>query len=114
MTGVPAPKSFEYAAKEPGDGKILPRPFDSAPPLIPHTIEGILPVIRAENACLACHAVDKAEPGGAVPIPASHYLDLRNAPTVKRAEIAGSRYVCTACHVPQTDAKALVGNTFRP
>jgi len=114
VTGVPAPKSFEYAAKEPGDGKVLPRPFDSGPPLIPHTVDGILPVTRADNACLTCHAVDKAESGGPVPIPASHYFDLRNAPAVKRAEIAGSRYVCTACHVPQTDAKALVANTFKP
>ena len=47
-------------------------------------------------------------------IPARHYADPRNAPTLKRAEIAGSRYVCTACHVPQTDAKPLVANGFRP
>lgn len=114
VTGVPAPKSFEYQAKEPGDGKVLPRPFDSAPPLISHTVDGILPITRADNACVTCHAVDKAEPGGPVPIPASHYVDLRNAPAVKRAEIAGSRFVCTVCHVPQTGAKALVANTFRP
>ena len=114
VTGVPAPKSFPYESKDPGDGKALPRAFDSAPPLIPHTVDGFLPITRADNACVTCHAVDKAEPGGSVPIPASHYVDWRNAPTVKRAEIAGSRYVCTACHVPQTDAKALVANGFRP
>jgi cytochrome c-type protein NapB len=56
--------------------------------------------------------VDKAEPGGPVPIPASHYVDLRNAPAVKRAEIAGSRFVCTACHVPQTNAQPLVENGY--
>jgi len=114
VTGVPAPRSWEYSAKDPGDGKLLPRSFDSAPPLISHTVDGALPITRAENLCLTCHAVDKAEPGGPIPIPASHYLDLRNAPTVKRTEIAGSRYVCTACHVPQTDAKALVSNRFQP
>jgi cytochrome c-type protein NapB len=112
VTGVPAPKAFEYVTKDPGDGKVLPRPFDAAPPLIPHTVDGLLPITRADNGCLTCHAVDKAEPGGPVPIPASHYVDMRNAPTVKRAEIAGSRYVCTACHVPQSDAKPLAGNLF--
>ncbi|MEO8585877.1 MAG: nitrate reductase cytochrome c-type subunit, partial [Acidobacteriota bacterium] len=114
VAGVPAAKSYEYQAKEPGDGKILPRPFPSAPPLIPHTVDGLLPITRADNGCLTCHALDKPEAGGPVPIPASHYVDLRNAPTVKRAEIAGSRYVCTACHVPQTNAKPLVANTFKP
>ncbi len=114
VTGVPAPRSYEYSPKDPGDGKILPRPFASAPPLIPHSVDGMLPITRADNGCLGCHAVDKPEPGGPVPIPASHYVDLRNAPTVKRAEIAGSRYVCTACHVPQTDARPLVANVFRP
>ncbi|MBK9064405.1 MAG: nitrate reductase cytochrome c-type subunit [Acidobacteria bacterium] len=114
VTGVPVPKSFEYVTKDPGDGKVLPRPFASAPPLIPHTVDGLLPITRADNGCLTCHALDKPEPGGPVPIPASHYVDLRNAPTVKRAEIAGSRFVCTACHVPQANVKPLVANTFTP
>jgi cytochrome c-type protein NapB len=112
VTGVPVPKGFDYASKDPGDGKVLPRPFGSAPPLIPHTVEGMLPITRADNGCMTCHAVDKPEPGGPVPIPASHYVDLRNAPTVTRAEIAGSRFVCTACHVPQADVKPLVANGF--
>lgn len=114
MTGVPAPRAYEYSTKDPGDGKVLPRPFDFAPPLIPHSVDGMLPITRADNGCLGCHAVDKVEPGGPVPIPASHYVDLRNAPAVRRTEVAGSRYVCTACHVPQTEAKALVANGFRP
>jgi len=114
VMGVPAPRSFEYVTKDPGDGKVLPRPFDSAPPLIPHTVDGLLPITRADNGCLTCHALDKPEPGGPVPIPASHYVDLRNAPTVKRAEIAGSRFVCTSCHVPQSGARPLVANTFKP
>ena len=118
VTGVPAPKLSEYAAKDPGDGKVLPRPFALYPPLIPHSVDGLLPITRGENGCLACHAVDagkaRIKPGDAIPIPESHYRDLRNAPVVKRAEIAGSRYVCTACHVPRTDAKELVTNRYRP
>ncbi len=114
VTGVPAPRSYEYSAKDPGDGKVLPRPFDFAPPLIPHTVDGMLPITRADNGCLTCHAMDKPDADGPVQAPASHYVDLRNAPTVKRAEIAGSRFVCTTCHVPQTDAKPLVANGFRP
>jgi cytochrome c-type protein NapB len=118
VTGVPVPKLSEYGTKDPGDGKLLPRPFALYPPLIPHSVDGLLPVTRAENGCLACHAIDtartKVKPGDPVPIPPSHYLDLRNAPTVKRADIAGSRYVCTACHVPQTDARGLAANRYRP
>ena len=114
VTGVPAPKPFDYVTKDPGDGKVLPRPFVSAPPLIPHTVDGLLPITRSDNGCVTCHAVDKPEPGGPVPIPASHFVDLRNAPTVKRAEIAGSRFVCTACHVPQANVKPLVANSFAP
>ncbi|MFZ1045029.1 MAG: nitrate reductase cytochrome c-type subunit, partial [Pseudolabrys sp.] len=28
------------------------------------------------------------------------------------ADVTPRRYFCTACHVPQTDAKPLVDNTF--
>ena len=116
VTGVPAPRSYEYSAKDPGDGKVLPRPFASAPPLVPHSVDAFLPITGTDNGCLTCHATGGAgsKAGDPVPVPASHYLDLRNAPSVKRAEIAGSRYVCTACHVPQTDAKPLVSNRFQP
>jgi nitrate reductase cytochrome c-type subunit len=50
--------------------------------------------------------------GEATPIPASHYVDLRNAPGVRGAEVAGARWVCTACHVPQQDVQPLVGSPF--
>ena len=36
-------------APPPGSGKLLPRAYEGAPPLIPHDIEGM------EGACLACH-----------------------------------------------------------
>ncbi|MEK7438145.1 MAG: nitrate reductase cytochrome c-type subunit, partial [Pseudomonadota bacterium] len=29
------------------------------------------------------------------------------------SEVSPARYQCTACHVPQVDAKPLVQNTFR-
>jgi cytochrome c-type protein NapB len=31
-----------------------------------------------------------------------------------RAEVTPGRYFCTQCHVPQTDADALVESDFKP
>jgi nitrate reductase cytochrome c-type subunit len=50
--------------------------------------------------------------GEATPIPASHYVDLRNAPGKRGETVAGARWSCTACHVPQQDVKPLVGSPF--
>jgi len=109
---VPVPAPFVYAAHEPGENRLLPRMTAEAPPLIPHEVGEYLPITRDTNACVDCHAVDTQEAGGPVPLPASHYVDLRNAPTVRRTTVAGARYVCTACHVPQAAVQPLVGNTF--
>ena len=41
----------------------------------------------------------------------THYVN-RNG--VALEHVARTRWFCTQCHVPQTDAPALVGNTFAP
>jgi len=56
--------------------------------------------------------VKAKKPGEPTPLPASHYTDLRNAPGKVGDTVTGARWVCTSCHVPQTDAKPLVGNRF--
>ena len=109
---VPAPKPVEYITAEPGKGQLVPRAYPGAPPVIPHAISDYLPISRDENACQTCHAVTERKPGEPTPIPPSHYIDWRNAPTVTRQQITGSRWVCTSCHVPQARVEPLVGNTF--
>jgi cytochrome c-type protein NapB len=39
----------------------------------------------------------------------THFMD-RNGQML--ADVTPRRYFCTGCHVQQTDAKPLVGNTF--
>jgi hypothetical protein len=41
---------------------------------------------------------------GAPLAPPSDFVDMREAPGVARPQIAVSRWNCTACHVPQTNA----------
>ena len=111
---APEPAPVVPVSADPGEAKTRHGAFPGAPPVIPHSTDGLLPITRAENACLGCHDRANAADAEAPPAPADHYLDLRNARTVKRTEIAGARFSCTACHVPQTQARPLVANTFEP
>jgi len=93
---------------EPGESAVRQRSYPQAPPVISHSTAGLVPITASENLCLDCHDVAAAEDVGATAIPPSHYRDLRNAPEVKRDEIAGARYYCATCHVDQTGAAPLV------
>ena len=104
----PDQKPILFNETDPGESEIPKRAYPSAPPVVPHTIAGIEPITAGENQCIDCHARDAAADFGATAIPASHYRDLRNAPDKDRDEIAGARYNCTTCHVPQTRAQPLV------
>jgi len=112
----PAPDSFHYSDKFPGSSDVLPRAYPGAPPQIPHNIESFIPVTAKNNMCKGCHdnpaMMGKKVKGMATAIPASHYTDVRHAPGKMGKELVGARYVCTQCHVPQANAKALVENTF--
>jgi nitrate reductase (cytochrome), electron transfer subunit len=111
---VPTPPPVKAEDSVPGEKRPAPRVFAGTPPVIPHGIADLLPITREQNLCVDCHGVKEKNPGEAIPIPASHYRDLRHAPRTARKEIAGARHVCTACHVPRTDAEPLVRSTFRP
>lgn len=114
-TGVtddpPAGEVYVYTNKGPGESQRLPRPYEGAPPLIPHSTEGLLPITRESNACIVCHGTPGSPSDDPPPAPLSHFVDQRNAPGVHRDEVAGARWMCTACHVPQTNAPLLVANT---
>ena len=111
---VPAPPAVKQNDSAPGEQPVVPRAYALAPPRIPHAIGDFLPITAKQNACADCHTVKEKEPGQPTPIPASHYTDFRNAPGKVGEAVVGARWVCTACHVPLTDAKPLVGNAFRP
>ena len=114
----PDPVSFDYLSIDPEDAdSTLPTAFDDAPPLIPHSIEESGLITLKNNKCLKCHHdqdlwdqdKDADEPS---PMPESHYVSLRKDPGTIEKKIIGTRYFCTQCHVPQTEANLLVGNDF--
>ncbi len=108
----PAPPPVEYDAGRPGANKLLATSYNTAPPMIPHSIKGKLPITRESNKCMDCHDQPdmigkKLHRGMAVPIPASHYAN------VKKDELDMHRWNCVQCHRPQADVKDLVENTFK-
>lgn len=108
----PAPAdAFEPGDARPGRSTRLPRRWEGQPPLVPHSLRGLAPVTPKSNACVRCHGRAGAT-SGPPPAPLSHFVDARHAPAEVRADIAPARYVCTACHVVQTNAPPLVGSTF--
>lgn len=114
---VPTPVVYHYSVVPPGQSKPLPRAYLGAPPQISHDIADFLPITRENNLCISCHNQQdlwgkKLEAGSATPIPPSHFTDLRNAPGKVTDHLINARYNCNQCHVPQTDAPPLVGNTF--
>lgn len=107
---APVPPVVRWNQSFPGERPGLLRAHPEAPPVTPHGTADFLPITRDQNVCTDCHLIDEKVEGGPTPIPESHFVDLRDAPGEVRDEIAGSRWVCTACHVAQTDNPPLVGN----
>ena len=93
---------------DPGESELRPRPNEEFPPVIPHSIADMDTITMEENSCLECHEMAVAVDMGAVPVPASHQVDLRRSPDVTEKEVVGSRWVCTSCHVDQTESAELV------
>ena len=85
------------------------RDYVQQPPLIPHTIAGYQ-ITKNFNKCLDCHAWAKTQTSGATKVSVTHF---RTREGTELDNISPRRYFCTQCHVPQTDAKPLVDNTFQ-
>jgi cytochrome c-type protein NapB len=114
---TPTPQAPTYPTSPPGTVEPLPRAFPDAPPQIPHEIATLLPITRANNACLQCHDKpyligQELPPTQPTPMPTSHYTDLRNNPDLVTGKVIGSRFVCSQCHAAQAEAPPLVENTF--
>jgi nitrate reductase cytochrome c-type subunit len=104
----PPQEAIGFNSVDPGESELRARPNGEFPPAIPHTVEDLETITLEENACLECHDVMVAADMGAVAVPSSHNVDLRRKPEAKGDEVVGARWVCTSCHVAQTDAKPLV------
>jgi nitrate reductase (cytochrome), electron transfer subunit len=85
------------------------RAYRQQPPLIPHKVEGYQ-VSVANNACMTCHDWPGNTRVGAPKISETHYVDRQG---VRLDKVAGTRYFCQQCHVPQADTKPLVSNIFQ-
>ena len=95
-----------YKQSTPADG--FGRAYRQQPPLIPHKIDGYQ-ISTDNNACMTCHDWPGNTRVKAPKISETHYVDRQGA---RLDKVAGTRYFCTQCHVPQADAKPLVGNSF--
>jgi len=111
LTEIGAPKTI-FDAPDPGESQMGERSFENAPPVIPHNVDGLLPITLAENSCADCPLPAEAADVGATPMPASHLYDLRRDTQLQG--LAGANYNCTQCHTPQANTAVLVENTFSP
>ncbi len=121
-----------YSTAEAGSGKTIDRAFQDAPPMIPHTVEGMLPITISNNMCIQCHAPEVAESLGTLPYPKSHLTDFRPKHMLKGDDfvkavdtsknevvmqetqvLAGARFNCSACHAPQSQSGQWVENNFK-
>lgn len=132
------PAMADYSCPPPGTSQRIERAYDNAPPMIPHDVEGLLPISKENNACLGCHMPDVAEAMGATPIPVSHFANFRPETAlaadgkitkegkevdntgdfkmiVKKSDhLYQGRFNCSQCHAPQANIAPAVANTFRP
>jgi cytochrome c-type protein NapB len=101
-----APQLHQYQK----DGLPIERNYLLQPPLIPHQIEGYT-VTPKFNKCMSCHSWTKYKEMNATKISQTHF-ESRDG--VVLANVSARRYFCNQCHVPQTNARPLVENTFKP
>jgi len=109
---VPDPLVYDYLGGDPGTNKRAARSYQSAPPMITHTIKDMVPITRDFNLCKDCHVQPdligkKLEPGMPVPAPVSHYV------SVKKGTLYMGRWNCTQCHRDQAKTDLLVQSTFK-
>lgn len=84
------------------------RNYPDQPPTIPHSIRGYQ-IDKYGNKCLTCHSRANSAKTQATMISITHYMDRDGQPL---AAVSPRRYFCDQCHVVQSDAKPLVGNSF--
>ena len=105
--------TYEVKGGAPGENMVFERSFENAPPLIPHTLDDMLPITAENNMCTTCHLPEAAQAMQIKSVPQSHLADLRdeNQKSLDGA-LSMARYDCVSCHVIQTNATQLVQNKF--
>lgn len=88
----------------------MPLNYVNQPPVIPHSVEGYQ-VTKNVNRCLQCHGTQSYLTTGAPRVSPTHFTDRDGSVS---SSVSPRRYFCLQCHVPQTDAKPIVENSFRP
>ena len=84
--------------------------YVNQPPMIPHSVDGYQ-ITKNTNRCLQCHGVENYRTTGAMRVSPTHFIDASGK---MLGQVAPNRYFCLQCHVPQSDAAPIVGNTFTP
>ena len=103
----------KYTSVAPMPGKVKPfkKSYVTAPPMIPHSINGMTPITVKSNMCLSCHLPQKAKTMGITPMPKDHFVDnFEGNRHIRR--VAGSRFFCTTCHAPQAKLNPVIENKF--
>lgn len=119
-----------YGEAIPGSAEKIDRSFENAPPMIPHTTDGFLPIKMESNICLTCHLPEVAVTVGAIEVPETHFTSLRpkmiEVDGVLKFENEGEIYIeetgelnasyfnCSQCHAPQTNVTIDIENLFTP
>lgn len=108
---VPSPDAVEFTSGDAGSTKRIARSYNTAPPMVPHSIKDFVPITRDANLCKDCHVQpaligQKVPPGTPIPAPASHYVDA------KQGQLHMGRWNCTQCHREQADVRLLVDSVF--
>ena len=84
------------------------RAWELQPPTIPHDISKEKISLKG-NSCMKCHSKENFKKEKAPEIGESHYT-ARDGSVLEKP--SSRRWFCNQCHVSQTDAQPLVGNTF--
>ena len=96
-----------------GEAQRYERSFENAPPMIPHDLEGLIPITADNNMCVTCHMPEVAKDVGATAIPKSHLYSIRNKKDLD-GKLSDDRFNRTTCHVPQANVEAKFKNNFKP
>ncbi len=137
------PNDGKFDRPAPGASARFERAYVNAPPMIPHSTDGLLPITKDNNQCLGCHMPEAAKGVGATPIPPSHFTNYRPTTVYKDGELVKEgkkvglkgdignvgdikiakakksdklyqgRFNCSQCHAPQANVDTAVGNTFK-
>jgi len=109
--GSAVPDVTSYSKVAAGESKVIERAFENAPPMIPHDIEGMLPITTNNNSCLGCHDPAVAAMVNATAVPKSHMFNMRTQ--IMLTSVSSARYNCSQCHAPQSNNKIAFGNEFQ-